>query len=82
MPILLDLLAVALASQQTAVVANPLPNAKFDISERMVVPLCQPLVSTVYHNSITNPQAIGKGIVGDLYCKGNEQGPHPNPHYS
>lgn len=64
MPIQLDLLAVALGFQQTAVVANPVLSANFDISERIVMPLCEPSVHAVYHITNTDPHAIGKGLIG------------------
>ena len=80
MPFHLDLLAVALALQQTAVVANPLPNAKFDISERIYVPPCILSEPSPYSITKSDPHATGKGIVGDLYCNGNNQGLHPHPH--
>ena len=69
MPTLYNLLAVALALQQSLVLANPLPVAE-------IQPLCLP--KTSYTITSANPQAVGQGITGDLYCNGNDQGPHPN----
>lgn len=69
MPTLYDLLAVALALQQGAVLANPLP----------VFDGCQQEPRTIYDITYSDPEAIGNGIVGDMHCNGNENGLHLNP---
>ena len=69
MPTLYDLLAVALALQQSAVLANPLP----------VLDPCQLMQGTSYDITYSNPEAIGNGIVGDMHCNGNDQGLRLDP---